>query len=300
MRIWPDMLPGPSSPYDLAPVDATLRTQMEVGSPRSRRLTRARRDMVDSTWKMTKAEFELFRDWFDDAARSLTGDSDNLTGWTVSNAAVVANDIVGPDDVLADLVRENTATSQHFISRDLDGAVADDAVVTATATLRAAGRAAGRLMLVCKNATTAAASIDLSTGAISNLSGGASAVALSRGAGWWRVQLTAPIGAGLTTPGLAIILGQAPGTTTYLGDGSSGIHACEVMARVATGFDMFGRTGADGRMTGAAGGSAWTLMPLTFGGTLKISQARFEGPFKASALPGLGWRVSARLEVKDA
>jgi hypothetical protein len=300
MRIWPDLLPGPSAPYDLSPVDAALRTEMEAGPRRSRRITRARRDVVDATWVMTKAEFELFRDWFDDAPRSLTGDSDDLSGWTVTDAAVVANDLLGPDDVLADLVRENGANSSHFATRDLDGAVPDDVTVAATLTMRASGRTAGRLMLVRKDGGSAAGTIDLVTGAIADLTGGASATALSRGGGWWRIALQAPIGAGLVTPGLRVVLVGPAGATSYLGNGGSGVHVCEAMARRATGFDLFGRTGPDGRMTGAAGGSAWTLMPLTFGGTLKTCQARFEGPFNATVLPGLGWRVSARLEVKDA
>lgn len=56
----------------------------------------------------------------------------------------------------------------------------------------------------------------------------------------------------------------------------------------------------DNASTGAAGGAAWfTGISLALGASgLVSSEARFAGIWQASALPGLNWRVTARLEVR--
>lgn len=49
----------------------------------------------------------------------------------------------------------------------------------------------------------------------------------------------------------------------------------------------------------AAGGSAWFSMDLAIGATgLESHDCRFAGIWRATALPGLNWQVSARLEVR--
>jgi hypothetical protein len=52
--------------YTLSPVDATVRTDMDVGAARVRRRTAARNDRVKVGWMFTDAQFALFRTWFDD------------------------------------------------------------------------------------------------------------------------------------------------------------------------------------------------------------------------------------------
>lgn len=66
---WPVGLPRPTvSGYGLNPVDQTIRTDMEVGSPRVRRRSLARLDMLDVAWKFTNAQMAVFREWFDTTA----------------------------------------------------------------------------------------------------------------------------------------------------------------------------------------------------------------------------------------
>lgn len=72
MATWPS-LPNPLvDGYTLSPVDQTVRTDMEVGSPRVRRRTSARNDQVDVNWRFTDAQMATFRTWFDS--------SDNCAG----------------------------------------------------------------------------------------------------------------------------------------------------------------------------------------------------------------------------
>jgi hypothetical protein len=74
MATWPSTLPVPSyDGYALDPVDPVIRTDMEVGSGRSRRRTKARNDKINVTWRLTDAEMATFRTWFDDDAQAAGG-----------------------------------------------------------------------------------------------------------------------------------------------------------------------------------------------------------------------------------
>jgi hypothetical protein len=64
MATWPTTLPSPTSGFSIAPVDQTIRTDMEVGSARVRRRTSARNDMMTTTWLMTNDQVAIFRTWF--------------------------------------------------------------------------------------------------------------------------------------------------------------------------------------------------------------------------------------------
>ena len=49
----------------------------------------------------------------------------------------------------------------------------------------------------------------------------------------------------------------------------------------------------------AAGGSAWFTMDLAIGATgIESHNVRFDGMWQATALPGLNWYVSAKIEVR--
>lgn len=74
MATWPATLPAAKADgYALAPVDPCLRTDMEVGAPRTRRHTAARNDRVNVGWVMTDAQFVSFRAWFESATQAAGG-----------------------------------------------------------------------------------------------------------------------------------------------------------------------------------------------------------------------------------
>lgn len=74
MAAWDVSLPNPVlSGYALDPVAASLRTDMEIGAARSRRISRARNDRVSVVWKMTDAQLTTFRTWFDNDAQAAGG-----------------------------------------------------------------------------------------------------------------------------------------------------------------------------------------------------------------------------------
>lgn len=70
----PATLPRPTySGYQVAPVDQTVRTDLEVGTARQRRRTTARNDHVTVVWMLTEAQMADFRSWFDGAAEANGG-----------------------------------------------------------------------------------------------------------------------------------------------------------------------------------------------------------------------------------
>lgn len=74
MATWPTTLPAPLiAGYSLQALDQTIRTEMETGTPRVRRRTAARLDRLDASWHFTEAQFDAFRDFFDDSSTGLSG-----------------------------------------------------------------------------------------------------------------------------------------------------------------------------------------------------------------------------------
>ena len=301
MRQWPDSLPGPTQKGTRrAPFDPSIRTQMEVGAPRVRRLTQTRRQRVTLTWRFTYAEMDLFEVWHDDLAASLAGESDHLTTWALALSTITPDALIGPDGQLADLLVETATTGFHSADIALAGGLPDNTATLVRATLRAQGRGFAHLALLDKASAVDGAMLNLATGELTGPVGLLSSTVQSRGNGWWRVTLTADSGVGVGSPRLRIRLFPTASIASYTGDGTSGVAVCEVQARLVTGFDLFVRTGADGRALGAAGGAGWVLMPIPFGSGLRTVEARFQASWSAQVIGGIGYKVTAEVEVRNA
>lgn len=93
MASWPATLPVPLQPgYELDPVPASLRTDMESGSARSRRVTKARNDGVAVTWKFTDAQMDIFRTWFDNDAEAAGGSAWFSVSLPIGNTGFTAQE----------------------------------------------------------------------------------------------------------------------------------------------------------------------------------------------------------------
>jgi len=301
LRRWPDLLPDVIRPgYQLQPVDPALRTDMEVGARRLRRLTLGRRDTISAAWKFTDSEMALFRAWFADEPWSLAGDSESLTAWGLSGATTVQDGAVGPSGQLADKLRATAEASLHQATLSLPGAAFDDKTLVLVATLRAAGLPVGRFGYTDRAGTLRHADIALESGAVAAQSGLGTISVASRGNGWWRVTLAGPTGVGAALPVMLLAPLAAAATPIFTGNGTDGIQACEKMARLQTGSDLFLMTDAQGRAIGAAGGAAWFFCPLAFGGGWRDAEVRFESAWQAEIGEGLRWNVKGTLEVRNA
>lgn len=299
-RYWPDTLPGVIGPgYSLSPVDQSIRTDMEVGARRLRRISAARADSVAVAWKFTDTEMTGFRAWAGDEPWSLSGDSDDLGAWSLTGASVTADAAIGPAGQLVDHLIEDASAGAHRVRYTLDSVLAGD-IVQISATLKAAGRDKARIGLQDRSGALLFSKVNLATGTLSGASGILSSAISKRGNGWWRVTITADAGSGAAAAQTRIQLRNVAGDASYAGDGVSGIAICEINTRLVTGYDLNLPTRANGKVRGAAGGSAWFQVPLAFGGGLKTVEARFEEPFRAQVLSGLGWHVTSRLEVRSA
>lgn len=299
MRIWPDTLPPASWPgLSLSPTDQSIRTDMEVGDPKVRRLTYAKRDTCDVMWRMTDKEFAAFRAWFGDDAYSLTGASDDLAAFSNLASSYVTDIDVGPDGQACDRIVENTSTSIHGISKSLS-MVPANSIVTARASVKGFGRSQVRMNLISFAGLNQYMTADLTTGTIIQSFALFTTTIKQRPNGWWRIEASANLGSGASMAYFRLYTMSADGSVSnYAGDGVSGFGVCEQQARIQTGADLHLPTDATGNATGAAGGSAWFSMPMPLGNGLTTKQCQFIGTYSARPLPGTNWQVSARLRVR--
>jgi len=63
--------------YSFEPMDQSVRTDMEFGTPRKRRRTSARNDIFSVRWKYSNSEMNTFRAWFENDSTGAAGGA----GW---------------------------------------------------------------------------------------------------------------------------------------------------------------------------------------------------------------------------
>lgn len=299
---WPDTLPTASMPgFGLSPVDQSIRSNMEIGAQRVRRRTTARFDRVTMDWRFTPFQMDAFRTWYEGGVYSQLGASDELTGWTFASTLTRSiGAALSPDNFAVDRVLDVASASIHRADRTVTALAIDNANVQFTASIKAVNRSLGRLTIFDRNGVGKYTEFDLSAGTMAGQSGLTSRSMRDRGNGWWRVTLVANLGVGAANPIFRIQTRDDSGLYIYTGDITKGFDICELSARVATGSDLFLPTEANGTAAGADGGSAWFYLPIATGSALVLLEARFVGPYKATAMTGLNWTVTAEVEVRNA
>ena len=140
--------------------------------------------------------------------------------WLKSGLAatpVVADTVISPDGTLsADKIVESNTTAQHYVYQS--------ATTTAVAhTFSVYAKAAERsfIYLQC-DSPVVAQYFNLSTGALGNSVGSPTSSITSVGNGWYRCTMT--FTANAATPAFYIMIASANGTTSYAGDGASGVY----------------------------------------------------------------------------
>jgi hypothetical protein len=141
--------------------------------------------------------------------------------WTKTRSSITANTIVAPDGTLTgDKLVENTDNNTHPVSQTQT--LSANTTYTLSVTLKAGERT--RAVLQTANVANWAASVtttfDLSAGTVASGTGAIT----SLGNGWYRCSITATFGASSLAGGLNIIPVISGTTTSYTGDGFSGIY----------------------------------------------------------------------------
>jgi hypothetical protein len=99
MATWPATLPAPNlAGYQLAPVDQSLRTDMESGTARSRRQTKARNDRLQVGWVFTDAQMDIFRTWFENDSEAAGGSAWFVISLRIGNTGATSQEarFIGP------------------------------------------------------------------------------------------------------------------------------------------------------------------------------------------------------------
>lgn len=137
--------------------------------------------------------------------------------WTKVGSSVLANAGVAPDGSgTAAKLLETASTSAHSVSQNTN--VALNQQYTFSVYLKAAER---NWAIVWFDGDTAGVYIDLSTGTLGNIVGGATAAIVDAKNGWWRASITKT----LTGSGVVRIYAATGNLiSNYTGDGTSGIY----------------------------------------------------------------------------
>jgi hypothetical protein len=146
--------------------------------------------------------------------------------WTKTNSSVSADATTAPDGTLtADKIIENTANGNHDVRRASISA-AGNTTYTQSIYVKASERTRGALLML-GGAGNCTVNFNLTAGTVSATVAGGWVSVLSSitdcGNGWYRIQNTATSNAGTTTILAGFFLADASGSTTYVGDGTSGI-----------------------------------------------------------------------------
>lgn len=304
-RLWPDTLPGPTADgYELTIIDQALRTDMEVGTRRARRVTFVERDDFSAAWRFSDVEMQAFRAWHADRAWSLLGNSDDLTAWTTFGATISADAVVGPKIILADLIAETADTSSHRARRDFDAGFVAGGTAVVTVSLRSLDRTHARVLIRDTDAVDATCVIDLTNGSIVSTSGVTLSSIERRSGDWYRVTLELPTGSNTApvadAPFLQIQSMIDANTTLFAGDPAKGVYVCEVNARMKDVSNLYLPTDSAGNVRGAGGGAGWFLVDLPVGGGLRRVEAQFITAPSQAILGGFNFQVAAQLEVRHA
>lgn len=144
--------------------------------------------------------------------------------WSSNNTSFAASAFVSPSGTVMQKMIENTANATHSL-RAVNVNVTAGAPYTASIYVKAAERP--RLVLQWlssdKFGINTQAIFDLTTGQVTNTSGGATGTITSVGNGIYRVTMTATASVSGTTTLFAVIC-QSDNTASYAGDGASGLY----------------------------------------------------------------------------
>jgi len=145
----------------------------------------------------------------------------NTSTWAKSNCSITADSTVAPDGTTtADKVVENSAASVlHYVDTDKSFTVSAGSI-TFSIFAKAGERSVLYIYLVDRTGilSNSITVIDLSTGTITS---GSKAKIISVGNGWYRISITITAAAGVFYGRCFLSNGS---TTTYTGDGSSGLY----------------------------------------------------------------------------
>lgn len=150
---------------------------------------------------------------------------DLSTTWTKTRCNVTANAVADPitgGTTIDKLYDDASLSNSHLIYQT------QDVIINRTYRISAIAKSAGRDISIRFDNTGFTASsfahFNLSTGAVTSVSGGASAQISPLGNGWYFIEAYATCIATSSAIAMAFYLASPAGTTTYTGDGASGVY----------------------------------------------------------------------------
>lgn len=170
---------------------------------------------------------------------------DNAGVWLLQNATIGANTGGAPDgSVTADKLEETTANGPHTAYQQIAGLV-DNTVYTFSVYLRQQERTWALVAINGKDGTTRGAYFNIPIGApaIGTILNGATPLMSTVGAlSHYRCSVSATVGAGGSTPAVAIYTASADNVSSFAGTTGSGFHMHGAQLELGTALSSYIRT----------------------------------------------------------
>lgn len=173
---------------------------------------------------------------YEDGDRATLLELSRTNGWTYSeridNAAwsktrvtVSANAATAPDGAAtADkVVEDTTASATHYVTRSTP-TLTDNADQPPAIFAKAAGRSWIWISTSDKGGTSRTTWVNLATGEVGTTDAGHTVRTTELADGWWRIEVRFNAATGASSPYYRVGLAPADNSTSYTGDGSSGVY----------------------------------------------------------------------------
>jgi len=212
--------------------------------------------------------------------------------WSKTRASIVtgaqANPVNGAFNAQK-LMEDTTASNSHFVRFLGGGVVVSGAQYTFSVYLKAAGRNWARLMW--NGTSTQAAYFNLSSGTVGTVGSEATATITAVGSGWYRCSITNnPLS---TSTAYEVYTSVDGTTTTYTGDGNSGVYIYGAQLSDSASLDPYVPTPGAAPSSTAYYGPRFDYDPVTLAPKgILVEEARTNGNLYSEDLSNAYWTVA--------
>lgn len=238
---------------------------------------------------------------------TLSDDFTSAAGWTTAQASVVANVMANPvtDSVTVDLLREDTSLTEHSLTRVLSKPTGA-ATYWLSLLVHAQGRTRGQLVVGSAStpANFAEVRFDILNRAIGAATSTADFMALGQclldiGNGWYRIGIKFTSSAEPQIQ-VAVRMADSGASTTYRGDGVSGMHLFGLQLEIAAADSVFPSTYVETDSIPRGNGTGYYVLGRLSGDFVRDAGLRVETTVLANAASEDRISAAANDELNDA
>lgn len=144
--------------------------------------------------------------------------------WTKTTSSITANAVIAPDGTLTgDKLVESVDNTNHYVAREMVAPTANTPQ-SVSVFARAGERTWVAISTIDLSNTAVTTFVNLATGAVGTTHGDHTTTVRTLANGWYRIEVVRATSSGVSTPYVRVFTASADNTTSYQGNGTSGIY----------------------------------------------------------------------------